>query len=1389
MAYDPVKRIGELSLRCRGIVILNAGKPIVLCAVDWIGIANEGHDAFRNALARAAETTPDRVAVQALHQHDAPGCDFTAERILRELGQGKIGRFDGEFHRVVIERAATALRKSIPLAKTATHFGWGVANVEKVASNRRILGADGRVRAVRYTTTKDPALRAEPEGVIDPQVSVLSFWNEEQPIALLSYYACHPQSYYRTGVPSPDFPGIARFVRGQSLPQALMVHFNGAGGNIGAGKYNDGAKANRMKLALRLADGMKRAKESTEKKKLSPQDVVWQSVPVQLPPALHLERAKLVEAIKTNPIKGYIDKADQLAWLQRCNRNHAIDVSCLGIGDTRVLHLPGELFVEYQLAAKAMRPDLKVAMAAYGDYGPGYIGTKIAYTEGGYETSPRASNVSPDAEQVLLDAISSLLGTQRSDKALPKLKEQESKTPDPNKPLSPKQALESFEVLEGFEMQLVASEPNVQEPIVVSYDENGSMYVAEYLKFPAKEGKSDGPDGQIRMLTDQDQDGYYENSTVFANGLAWPTGICPWKGGVFVIAAPDLWYLKDTNEDGVADVREKVFSGFGFSNEEGTANNLVWGLDHWIYGAGSNSGGEIRTARQPAARPISIRGRDFRFHPVTGKFEAISGSEQFGNSFDDWGNRFICQNSKPAVHVVLPAHYLARNPYLPVPAVLNDTWNEDKVYRSSQPERWRVDRTRIRKSQNRKWAAPFVEHDVFTACTGITIYRGQDYPAPFRGNLFVGDVQSNLVHRRVLQSKGATFESLRADENTEVIRSTDNWFRPVNLCNAPDGTLHVVDMYRQVIETPDSLPDEILESVDLHLGHDLGRIYRLAPKGFAVPPLPRFGSATVEQLVKELKSQNGWQRETASRLLFERQDFVAVELLQKLVHESDSPLAQLHGMYALKGLGELQAAEISIGLGSPSPGLREHAVRLAEFVVGVQSGSAACDQLINKVLSLAGDPSPRVRFQVALTLGQFSDARAANALCEIAKRDTNDQWVRTAILSSSLNHAATMLETLFVDKEFRKSKAGLQILKQLSVVVGGRNRADEVKRLLEVVDLTSSEEANGLEQAVIVGLGDGLRRSRSSLAHHVRESTPTATKISRLVDEASTTLAKSNTTSAQRIRSIEFLAHGKWEVVGEVLTSSLTSRQAPAVQLAAVHAMASFSNASVSEVLTRKWNGLSPSVRGEVIETLLSRNDWAQSLLTAIEQGRISREAITGLRRSQLLEHSNDSIRRLAIRLFDAVESETGMSALDKYRTALASKADASRGEAVFIGNCMSCHRVGKKGHNVGPNLATIQNRTPESLLIEILEPNRNIQADYLQYFVLLNDGRMVTGMIAAESPTSITLRRAEGIEQTVLRQNIEEIRSSGKSLMPAGLEKNINSKEMSDLIAFLRSL
>lgn len=408
LAYDP--SIGtQVPLSCRGLIILSKQKPIVLCAVDWLGIASGGQTVFKEKLAQAAGTDPARVVVHTIHQHDAPRCDFTAYEMLAATGAENIG-FDARHARSVVIDAAKAIEDSITGAVPVTHIGRGEGQVEKVASNRRILGEDGKVKYTRYTATRDPKIRAFPVGTIDPMLKCISFWNEEQPVAVLTYYATHPQSYYRTGLANPDFPGMARNSRQNKLG-IPHIHFNGAGGNIGAGKWNDGSKENRQVLADRVEQGMQAAWEATKKTAIQPDDLAWKTTHVLLPIAAHLDEKLLTQTYQDQnaPSADRWFAAKNLTWLKRCQEEDPIQVSCLKLGQIEILHLPGELFVEYQLAAQKMAPNKFVAMAAYGDYAPGYIGTKIAYTQGGYETSDRASRVAPEVEAVLMDAIRMLV--------------------------------------------------------------------------------------------------------------------------------------------------------------------------------------------------------------------------------------------------------------------------------------------------------------------------------------------------------------------------------------------------------------------------------------------------------------------------------------------------------------------------------------------------------------------------------------------------------------------------------------------------------------------------------------------------------------------------------------------------------------------------------------------------------------------------------------------------------------------------------------------------------------------------------------------------------------------------------------------------------------------
>lgn len=405
LTYDRMTHTWDMGLRARGIVLMGAGQPIVLCSVDWIGIANDGQDEFKRVLAAAASTVPSRIVVHTVHQHDAPTCDFGSEALLKEKGMDPLN-FEGSFARKVLVILDSAVRYAIQHSQPVTHVGLGQAEVIDVASNRRILDKNGKATISRTSATLDPAIRAMPVGLIDPIVSLISFWNGEKPAAVLSYYAVHPQSYYRTGNANPDFPGVARFMRQMAVPQALHVHFNGAGGDITAGKFNDGRPENRLKLAERLADGMKKAWENTRKERIEPKDITWASEPLILPvaeSAINLEN----HLKDHNPIF-LANNVYKLVLSKRQATGKYIPLSCLGIGQARILHLPGEPLIAFQLAAKKMRTDLFVAVAGYGDYAPGYVNTDQAYVEGGYEAGP-ASGLRSGTEAIIMAAMEKLL--------------------------------------------------------------------------------------------------------------------------------------------------------------------------------------------------------------------------------------------------------------------------------------------------------------------------------------------------------------------------------------------------------------------------------------------------------------------------------------------------------------------------------------------------------------------------------------------------------------------------------------------------------------------------------------------------------------------------------------------------------------------------------------------------------------------------------------------------------------------------------------------------------------------------------------------------------------------------------------------------------------------
>ncbi len=948
--------------------------------------------------------------------------------------------------------------------------------------------------------------------------------------------------------------------------------------------------------------------------------------------------------------------------------------------------------------------------------------------------------------------------------------------PVPSRP--PEEAVKMFEGVNGFHMELVAAEPLVNSPVAAAFDEDGNLFVCEMTDYPYKPVAGADPIGTLRLLRDTDGDGTYDEAHVFADKLLWAAGVVPWKGGVFVAATPDILYLKDTDGDFRADIRRRVFTGFGNGNQQAMVNNLQLGLDQWIYGATAGNGGLIRPGDKPEASGILINGRDFRFHPVTEEFEPVTGTEQFGNTFDDWGNRFVCSQSEPLQQVVLPDHYLARNPFLPSPGGIQDIApGPVPIFRISPVERWREIRSSRRIARDEQSASSSGRsHHVVDAAAGVTIYRGGAWPAEYYGQAFVGDGQNNLIHRRQLTPDGVLFKSERVDEQTDFIRTPDIWFRPVNLVNAPDGTLYCCDMNREVLESI-HIPLDVVKHLDLKSGRRNGRIYRIAPRGFQFPGPPQLSHATSKELLVALESPHGWWRDTAHRLLYERQDISIAPGLLRLATESGRPQTRLQAAWLLKGLNQLDDATCLTLLTDVHPGVRENAVRLAE------SQMQNSHQIIAAVCRMADDEAPRVRFQTAFTLGESRDPLAVEALARIARRDGEDSWIRTAVLSSASETAEPLFAALTSSTD--STSATRAITRQLAALIGARSRPEEVSRTLQsIADSPVGADSEATFQ-LLIELGSGLKRSGGLLA-----SNDLGSEGAQLLRDAMLRAGQTATDPAAavdvRVAAVSLLSCLPSPEHRDVFTRLLDVDQPGPVQIASVRALADDPDSRAPELLLKHWPTFVPETRTAALTGLLSRETGTLAFLRAADRGEVSVADVEPTRRELLLKDRNHEIRQLAAKLFGTAGSRARQSVVAEYKSALSLKGDATAGAKTFEKTCSACHQLGGIGHSIGPNLASSPSRDASALLNNILDPNQFVLPNYLQYIVVDHNGRTYTGLLSSQSATSITLKKEKAETITILRGDIDELVSSNKSLMPEGLEKDLSPQSMADLIAWM---
>ncbi len=943
-------------------------------------------------------------------------------------------------------------------------------------------------------------------------------------------------------------------------------------------------------------------------------------------------------------------------------------------------------------------------------------------------------------------------------------------------PKSPEESQACFQIEPGYMIELVAAEPIITDPVAIDFDQLGRMFVAEYTDYPVGPKDPDAlPLSQVVLLEDVDSDGRMDKRTVYAKHLKFCHSLMAFRDGILACTETQIMYLADTNGDNVADVREVWFDGFTPAHPQMQIGCPRWGFDNWIYLTYGH--GKVQCLRPgfESKEAVEIPRVDFRFHPDTMQFEAISGAGQFGNTIDNFGHRFFSSNRNPIMTDVLSLDVVGRNPFAGVSVGHTDV--------GPSGEKTQVFPLVAMKSN-------YLSHaGTHTSACGVTAYRGGQFGAESDRSVFVCEPVGHLVTRSVIEQKGGTVTARRARDKADFLASTDSWFRPASLATGPDGALYVADMYRRWVEHPKFVPDDVAAKMDWRAGEDRGRVWRIVRED-ATPVKPFVPAVSADELVNLMRDDNGWRRMLGQRLIVEKHRVETEPALRALLDDSQPiGFARLHALWTLDGLKLLTPADLVIASQDLDATVRRDVAKL------IRMHGPEIPELQHVAAMLCNDSDGEVRMQALLSLNATSpEARAA--VLKSVPGCLDDLWLQRALLIAAPNLAADIGEVVVLHSEEATDPAGrAEFLKSLALNVAARG---EIEQLQKAAMLIGHSKESGLwwQTALVIGLADGLPRCQNAdvpknLAA-LLQSPPESLKESlqataNVVQLAAATAIDPKHSDADRVAAMGLMSHLPPQALTNALQTLLQPTESTDCQKAAIDAARRSGRAELAELVLSHWEQLKPQTRSAALDLLLLRKESVTSLLQQMAAGVISSSVVSIDQRVILLKHPDEAIRTSAIQLFGGTVSANRKEVADQYAKALDMKGDVARGAAVFEKTCSKCHRIGGVGHNVGPDISDTRARARDALLYDILDPNRRVDPQFTEYIVVTAEGLLYNGLMIAESADSVTLRQPEGREQIILRTDIEELKTTSKSLMPEGVERDVSVGQMADVLEFLK--